>query len=42
MDVSAVALCKDNKMPIRVFDFAKENSIIDILQNKEVGTTVGE
>ncbi len=42
MDLTACSLCKDNKMPIRVFDFAKENSIIDILQNKEIGTIVGE
>ncbi len=42
MDTSACALCKQNNIPICVFDFAKEDSIIDILKGKNVGTFVGE
>ena len=40
MDLTSCALCKQNDIPICVFDFNLENSIIDILNNKKVGTMV--
>ena len=40
MDTSACALCKQNNIPIVVFDFEKENGIVEILQNKEIGTYI--
>ncbi len=40
MDLTSCALCKQNNIPICVFDFNLENSIIDILNNKKIGTIV--
>ena len=40
MDTSACALCKQNNIPIVVFDFEKENGIVEILENKEIGTYI--
>lgn len=41
MDTSACALCKQNNIPIIVFDFQARGSILDILHSKQVGTYVG-
>ncbi len=40
MDTSACALCKQNNIPIVVFDFDAQDGIIDILNGKEIGTLV--
>lgn len=40
MDTSACALCRQNKIPIVVFDFKKEDGIKDILAGKEIGTYI--
>ena len=40
MDTSACALCKQNNVPIVVFDFDVENGISDILNHKEIGTYI--
>ena len=40
MDTSACALCKQNKIPIVVFDFKKENGIKDILNGQKMGTYI--
>ena len=42
MDVSAVSLCKDNKIPLFVFDFEEKDGIAKILQGENIGTYVGE
>lgn len=41
MDTSACALCKQNNIPIVVFDFQARGSILEILHSKEIGTFVG-
>lgn len=41
MDLTAVSLCKDTKMPIIVFDFAKQGAITNILTGVPEGTTIG-
>ena len=41
MDTSSCALCKQNDIPIIVFDFQAKGSILDILHSKKVGTYVG-
>jgi uridylate kinase len=41
MDLTAVTLCQDNGMPIRVFDLFAEGSIMGILRGESVGTTIG-
>ena len=40
MDTSACALCKQNHIPIIVFDFKQENGIKDILNGKDLGTYI--
>ncbi len=42
MDLTSCSLCKQNNIPIFVFDFAQEDSIIKILNNENIGTYVGE
>jgi uridylate kinase len=41
MDQTAVSLCKDTKMPIIVFDFAKKDAIPNILKGHQEGTFIG-
>lgn len=40
MDSTAFALCKDNNMPILVFNLEQKNSIIDAINGKQIGTIV--
>ena len=42
MDLTSCALCKQNNIPICVFDFSSENSIVKILNHENVGTIVTE
>lgn len=40
MDASAMALCRDNKLPIRVFDITADRAITRALLGEELGTLV--
>jgi uridylate kinase len=40
MDTSAVVLCRDRKMPIRIFNMNRENALIDIVKGSNIGTVV--
>jgi len=40
MDLTAVTLCKENKLPIVVFDISSKNGLNDIVNSIPVGTTV--
>jgi len=40
MDLTSCALCKENNIPIVVFDFSQKDSIIKILHGENVGTNV--
>lgn len=40
MDTAACDLCKQNNIPIIVFDFKKENGIKNILNGEEIGTYI--
>ncbi len=42
MDTASCALCKQNKIPIIVFDFAAQGSIARLLNGETLGTFVGE
>lgn len=42
MDSTAISLCMDNKIPIIVFGIDNPNTIIDVIQGKEIGTHVKE
>ena len=41
MDTAACALCKQNNIPIVVFDFDAKGSIKKILNSQDIGTYVG-
>ncbi len=41
MDTASCALCKQNSIPIIVFDFAAQGSIMKILNHEKIGTYVG-
>jgi uridylate kinase len=40
MDMTAFILCKENNMPIRVFDMFKENAVVRIVKGEQEGTLV--
>jgi uridylate kinase len=40
MDAAAMALCRDNKLPILVFDVTAENAIKNALMGESTGTLV--
>ena len=40
MDLTAITLCEENEMPIRVFDGTKDNNIYDVLTGKDLGTLI--
>ena len=40
MDLTAFTLCRDNKIPIIVFDMNKEGNLLKVVSQENVGTTV--
>lgn len=40
MDATALVMCRDNKVPLIVFDLNKEGNLKNILQGQEIGTKV--
>lgn len=40
MDLTAFTLCKENKLPIIVFDINKKGNLKKLLQNQKIGTLV--
>jgi len=42
MDAAAFSLCMENDIPIVVFDFFKENGMVDVLTGAEPGTLVSQ
>ncbi len=40
MDLTSCSLCKDNSIPIVVFDFCANDSIVNILKGNKIGTLV--
>jgi uridylate kinase len=41
MDLTAICLCRDHKMPLMVFDMEQKDVLVDIVQGKKIGTTIG-
>jgi uridylate kinase len=41
MDSTAIALCKDNNIPIMVFDLSVSGNIVRAINGEPVGTIVG-
>jgi uridylate kinase len=40
MDASALALCRDNDLPIIVFDMSRDGTIRRVVEGEPVGTLV--
>lgn len=40
MDAAAISICRDNQIPIQVFDFGRENVLFDIVSGQEIGTHI--
>jgi uridylate kinase len=40
MDLTAITLCEENEMPIRVFDGTKGTNIYDVLTGNDIGTLI--
>jgi len=41
MDAAAISLCRENEIPIRVFNIARKGNIKAVISGKSVGTIVG-
>ena len=40
MDTTAVVLCKENKIPLRVFNMLKKGALMSIINGKDSGTLI--
>ena len=40
MDATAIVLCRDNNMPLRVLNMMKKNAFLDAVCGKDIGTFV--
>ena len=40
MDATAIVMCRDNDLPLRVFDLTQENALVRAVAGEEVGTLV--
>jgi uridylate kinase len=40
MDATAIVLCRDQNMPIMVFDVTRPGALLDAVMGKEIGTVV--
>ena len=42
MDTAAIALCREQRMPIRIYDMSRAGDLMRIMQGKQIGTLVDE
>lgn len=40
MDATAIVMCRDNDLPLRIFDLTKSNSLVQAMSGQNVGTLV--
>jgi len=40
MDTSAIALCRDNRIPLRIYDMTQPGNLLRIMRGEPVGTLV--
>ena len=40
MDTAAIALCRDNRIPLRIYDMSVEGDLMRIMQGEKIGTLV--
>lgn len=42
MDMTAITLCKENNIPIKVFNIKNSGELLDIVMGSKIGTTIGK
>ena len=42
MDATAIVMCRDNGLPLRVFDLTRDNAIAEAMTGDDIGTLVSE
>ena len=42
MDMTAITLCKENNIPINVFNIKNSGDLLDIVMGSKIGTTIGK
>jgi uridylate kinase len=40
MDTSAISLCRDHRIPLRIYDMSREGDLMRILRGEQIGTLV--
>ena len=40
MDATAIVMCRDNNIPLRIFDLTQENALVQAMAGDEIGTVV--
>ena len=40
MDTSAIALVRDNRIPLRIYDMSREGDLMRIMRGERIGTLV--
>ncbi len=40
MDMTALAMCQENKIPVLVFDFKMRGNIRGVMEGKKLGTLI--
>ena len=40
MDATAIVMCRDNNLPLRIFDLTRENALVQAMSGAEIGTVV--
>jgi len=40
MDATAIVMCRDNNLPLRIFDLTRENALVQAMSGYKIGTVV--
>ena len=40
MDATAIVMCRDNQLPLRVFDLTRNNALVEAMAGKDLGTLI--
>jgi len=40
MDATAIVMCRDNNLPLRIFDLTQANALVQAMSGEEIGTVV--
>jgi uridylate kinase len=40
MDATAIVMCRDNDLPLRIFDLTRANALVQAMSGDDIGTVV--